>query len=81
MDVAPAVQVHRGRILDSDDEPDDDEDVQEPQVTMAKQIGRTDFVDNEAEIEDDEYMHAGGLDGDRAELDKVLAEELADFVA
>ena len=41
---------------------------------------RIDFVEEEAEVEEDEYMNLGGLDGDQLEAEKILKEELAAFI-
>lgn len=42
---------------------------------------KTDFVEEEADVEDDEYQNAGGADGEgNAEFDRVLREELAEFI-
>ncbi|KAI3650678.1 hypothetical protein MP228_004159 [Amoeboaphelidium protococcarum] len=46
----------------------------------AKVKERTEFIDEEADLEDDEFMNMGGVDGDLLDREKALAEELAGFV-
>lgn len=41
---------------------------------------KTAFVENEAEVEEDEFMFEGGADGDRLDNEKALREELAAFI-
>ncbi|KAI3638984.1 hypothetical protein MIR68_003482 [Amoeboaphelidium protococcarum] len=48
--------------------------------TEAKFRERTEFIDEEADLEDDEFMNMGGVDGDLLDREKALAEELAGFV-
>ncbi|KAI3637752.1 hypothetical protein MIR68_004401 [Amoeboaphelidium protococcarum] len=48
--------------------------------TEAKLKERTEFIDEEADLEDDEFMNMGGVDGDLLDREKALAEELAGFV-
>ena len=70
-------------IVDSDDE-DDSKDVEEPKRQAASpeqpEVRKTAFVEQEADVEDDEFMNAGGADGDMTEADRILREELAAFI-
>jgi hypothetical protein len=72
---------------ESDDE--DDEGVAQDQVVANKESNtppatderpKTNFLEEEAEVEDDEFMNIGGADGDGVEAEAALREELATFI-
>jgi hypothetical protein len=49
-------------------------------MTAQPSVKPPNFVENEAEVEEDENMYQGGMDGDALEAEKALREELAAFI-
>lgn len=76
--------VHK-RIIDSDDEDDSEtspgkaKKSQKSSMSQEK-LKKTEFLVDEAEVEEDEYMNMGGLDGDLEEAEQALRKELATFI-